>query len=212
MLRIFKTYNFKLGNPGVKNNIVSYSARPGDLESKDDFYVLGQSFAVIESSLNNYNKTMYSFIQKEALPVWIRVNIANRFASSSKEWVDLFTMYNSGTHNNQWAIVDYELYWSYILQEVPQEDWKDLVWLVEQFFFIADKMDVTQEYLVRDNYFATYNFPYHKEIFDLGNYSINNPHDQREDIIRFNLFAIFVYFNILGINKEMCTPLMMLKN
>ena len=82
MLRIFKTYNFHLNNPSVKNKNISYSARPGDLESKDDFYIIGQRLAVIESSLNNYNHSMYSFIQKQALPVWMRVNIANRFATS----------------------------------------------------------------------------------------------------------------------------------
>lgn len=184
MLRIFKTYNFELHNPQIKNKIMSYSARPGDLESKDDFYILGSKFVVIESSLNNYNKTMYEFITEEALPVWIRVNVANRLAGSSIEWTKLFGEHNSGTHNNQWAIVDYELYRENLRKSLPQEEWKDVVWLFEQFFFLSLKMDVTQNYLVNQTYFATYNFPYHQEIFELGNYEKNDPHDPREDIIR----------------------------
>ena len=184
MLRIFKTYNFHLNNPLIKNKIMSYSARPGDLESKDDFYVLDSRMTVIESSLNNYNHTLYSHIKKEALPVWIRANLANKFASSSAEWVDLFSMHNSGTHNNQWAVVDYVAYWNYLDQNVPRDQWKNVVWLVEQFFDLAEKLDITQEYLLRDSYFATYNFPYHKEIYDIGDYAKYDPHDPREDIIR----------------------------
>ena len=163
---------------------MSYSARPGDLESKDDFYLLGRQMAVIESSLNNYNKALYVQIKEEALPVWIRVNLANKFSTSSAEWVDIFALHNSGTHNNQWAVVDYEVYRNYVKNQIPKEQWKNIIWLIEQFFNVAGKMDVTQEYLLNDSYFATYNFPYHQEIYDIGNYAQFNPHDQREDIFK----------------------------
>lgn len=195
MLRIFKTYNFDLHNPEIKNKILSYSARPGDLESKDDFYAVGQNLVVIESSLNNYNKTLYEFIKADSLPVWIRVNIANRLAESSKEWVDLFELYNSGTHNNQWAVVDYGLYWDYLKKGTLNTNWTDVVWLIEQFFFLTLKMDVTQNYLLNKTFFATYNFPYHKEIFDIGDYETYDPHDPREDIIK--LFILFKKYIIL---------------
>ena len=38
MLRIFKVYEFNLNNPLIAATIVSFSSRPGDLSSKDDFY------------------------------------------------------------------------------------------------------------------------------------------------------------------------------
>lgn len=39
MLRIFKSYHFQLNNPLVKAYSMSYSARPGDLESKLKNYI-----------------------------------------------------------------------------------------------------------------------------------------------------------------------------
>ena len=40
MLRIFKEYNFNFNNKAIKNRRQSFTARPGDLNSKDDFYIL----------------------------------------------------------------------------------------------------------------------------------------------------------------------------
>jgi len=62
MLRVYKTYHFALHDPNVKSNL-SFSARPGDLNSKDDFYMLKESsMVVVETSLNNYNLSNYEFI------------------------------------------------------------------------------------------------------------------------------------------------------
>lgn len=76
MLRVYKTYNFPL-HAKVSNNI-SFSSRPGDLESKDDFYVLKESKMVVtETSLNNYNRTNYQFLQPNTLPtvlIWFYKN------------------------------------------------------------------------------------------------------------------------------------------
>ena len=38
MLRIYKVYEFNLNNPLIAATTVSFSSRPGDLSSKDDFY------------------------------------------------------------------------------------------------------------------------------------------------------------------------------
>jgi hypothetical protein len=36
----------------------------------------------------------------------VRVIIANDLASNAKEWVEIFSLYNSGTYNNQWGVID----------------------------------------------------------------------------------------------------------
>jgi len=51
MLRIFKTYNFPTRDSRVGSETITFSSRPGDLISKDDFYVLSSGLTVIESSL-----------------------------------------------------------------------------------------------------------------------------------------------------------------
>ena len=43
--------------------------------------------------------TNYDFLHYNSVPEWIRVNIANRFAETPKEWADYFEKYRSGTHN-----------------------------------------------------------------------------------------------------------------
>lgn len=68
MLRVYKTYNFALHDDQVRSNL-SFSSRPGDLESKDDFYMLkGSKMVVTETSLNNYNRSNYLFLHPESLP------------------------------------------------------------------------------------------------------------------------------------------------
>jgi hypothetical protein len=38
----------------------------------------------------------------------MRIVVANRLASSGKEWVDKFFVFNDGTYNNQWMITDFK--------------------------------------------------------------------------------------------------------
>lgn len=71
MLRIFKIYEFNLNNPLIAATTVSFSSRPGDLSSKDDFYFtsknlfkrfkkfIGTNLVSVETSLLCYNKTLY---------------------------------------------------------------------------------------------------------------------------------------------------------
>ena len=63
--------------------------------------------AVVETSLSVYNKSNYDYLQPDSLPSWIRLNIANRLAFNASQWAKLFIEHRSGTHNNQWMVVDY---------------------------------------------------------------------------------------------------------
>ena len=188
MLRIFKTYRFNLNNKLIKAKTMSFSARPGDLESKDDYYVMDSNLVVTESSLGNYNNALYQNIKEKSLPTWIRVTLANRIAENCFHWIEIFSLNNSGTHNNQWSVVDYNKYWDYSSKKESVENWKDVVWLIEQFFEIIEKEDVTQKYLIKNSYFATYNHPYFKNIFDIGNYLEKNPLDPRKQIFQYKQF------------------------
>ena len=76
MLRTYKKYEFSLHDKNVKSNL-SFSIRPGDLESKDDFYVLRESnMVVVETSLNNWNVSNYGFLKYTSVPtVKIRFHV-----------------------------------------------------------------------------------------------------------------------------------------
>ena len=100
MLRIFKHYIFDVSSLPVAASTVSFSSRPGDLESKDDFFLMSSGLVSVETSLTIFNTSLYAALTPKSVPVWIRVQLANRMAADARTWVDLFSRYNSGTHNN----------------------------------------------------------------------------------------------------------------
>ena len=61
-LRIIKQFNLNFNNKLIKNKEIIFTSRPGDLNSKDDFYIIESDIVVIETSLSTYDKTLYSKI------------------------------------------------------------------------------------------------------------------------------------------------------
>ena len=68
---------------------IEMSSRPGDLSSKDDFYVVSifeesrsvSRLVVTETSLSTYDKSLYKLIKVEGMQAWQRAAIANRLAT-----------------------------------------------------------------------------------------------------------------------------------
>jgi hypothetical protein len=106
MLRIFKTYNFPTRDARVGSETMSFSSRPGDLTSKDDFYVLSSGLMVMESSMENFNNDNWQELSPQTVPTWLRQTIACHLAKSADEWLNYFLKDRSGTHNSQWVIID----------------------------------------------------------------------------------------------------------
>jgi len=104
MTRIVKEYR-------IQSAHVLLSSYPGTLSSTDDFYQAQHSqMVIIETTNDMYNNSLYDLIQPQSVFSWIRVTIANRLAHSGVEWQELFKQYNSGTYNNMWMVVDYQLF------------------------------------------------------------------------------------------------------
>lgn len=136
MLRIAKTYKFKLHNKKVVADQLTFSSRPGDFISKDDFFITSTGLNIMETSLLNFNMTNYKFIHEETLPCWVRLNIANRFARNPKEWTELFEINRSGTHNSQWIVLDYSMF--------KNKNLEGFAYMVEEAFFYYYTTDVSQ--------------------------------------------------------------------
>lgn len=83
MLRIYKTYSFPTRDDRVGSQWMSFSSRPADLISKDDFYVLESGLVVLETSFNNYDKSNYEFLNPNTVPCWLRATIAVNLARTS---------------------------------------------------------------------------------------------------------------------------------
>jgi len=85
----------------------------------------------METTIDVVDVNEFKYV-KEAdkyIPNFMRVLAATRFAKSSKEWINIFKTYNSGTYSSQWMIIDYNLFKK--LKGTNKRE-KDLLYVVEQ--------------------------------------------------------------------------------
>ncbi|EGG16829.1 phospholipase B-like protein [Cavenderia fasciculata] len=162
MMRIYKFYNFALQQFKLSYH-VSFSSSPGFLSSKDDFYMTGANLAVMETTNNIYNETLYMFVLPETLLVWQRAVISNILAQSAPSWALTFQQYNSGTYNNQWMIFDYKLFSP--SQSLPDNTF----WVLEQIPGYCEMQDMSQ-ILDKNQVWPSYNIPYFEEIYNISGY------------------------------------------
>lgn len=65
--------------------------------------------AVIETTISVFNTSLFENTKPVGqLPTWIRAIVSNQLARDAREWCKLYSLYNSGTYNNQWAVLDYK--------------------------------------------------------------------------------------------------------
>jgi hypothetical protein len=175
MMRIFKEYRFKSNNKSEKSKTVAFSGYPGVLSSIDDFYITDQDLFVTETTNSVFKTELYDLLTPESLLTWIRSILANRLSSDAKTWTDTFALYNSGTYNNQFQILD--------LKKIDTE--KQIV--EDGAFRIIETMpgktmsdDMTN--ILRYGYWPSYNSAYFSELRTYAGYDEQlNKHPELKD-------------------------------
>ncbi|XP_060641422.2 putative phospholipase B-like 2 [Anolis sagrei] len=166
MLRILKKYTLPFrtsANNGslVPGYIQAFSSYPGTIFSGDDFYILSSGLVCLETTIGNSNGSLWKYIKAEGSVLeWLRNLVANRLAKSGAEWASIFQRFNSGTYNNQWMIVDYK---SFIPGKADLQE--GILTVLEQIPGMVIAEDKTK-LLYEEGYWASYNVPYFKEIFN----------------------------------------------
>ncbi|KAK7087515.1 putative phospholipase B-like 2 [Littorina saxatilis] len=165
MLRILKVYNFpwkmSATNPDtIPGRVQSFSSYPGTLMSGDDYYLLSSGLVSMETTIGNSNPGLWSFVRPTTVLEGIRSVVANRLAKSGKEWVDTFSLLNSGTYNNEWMIVDYKRFRPGMKTLPP-----GVLTVLDQIPEYIETADLT-DLLVQQGYFASYNVAYFPKIFN----------------------------------------------
>jgi hypothetical protein len=155
MIRVIKNYHFPTRDPNVGSHTLTLSSRPGDLSSKDSYYLLSSGLKVTETSYMNFNTNNYADLTPNSLPSWIRANLAGNLARTGQEWIDYYSKYNSGTHSAHWIVVDPGQFHSD----------RNLVLFYEQAFSMIRVTDVTSN-ITEDGYVASYNVPYNMDIYN----------------------------------------------
>ncbi|GIY39257.1 putative phospholipase B-like 2 [Caerostris darwini] len=168
MLRVLKKYSLQfhttlsITSPIVPGHTYTFSSQPGFLFSQDDFYLISSRLAAMETTIGNGNDSLWKYIKPEGTILeWQRNIVANRLAKNGKQWVELFSIMNSGTYNNQWMILDYNKF-------QPGKPLQDgLLWVLEQLPGYIHSEDVTNV-LRSQQYWPSYNTAYFKDIFNMS--------------------------------------------
>ncbi|KAK5576438.1 hypothetical protein RB653_007582 [Dictyostelium firmibasis] len=167
LLRIYKFINLQFNFQDTPMEYkVSFSSSPGFISSKDDFYITGNKLAIMETTNNIYNESLYQYTIPQSVLVWQRAMIANMIATNSSDWVKIFSEFNSGTYQNQWMVFDYKLFTPGVKQPLPSNTF----WIAEQIPGQVKTEDLTQ-ILNEQGYWKSYNIPYFQSIYNISGYS-----------------------------------------
>ena len=82
---------------------------------------------------------------------------------TAEDWVYWYSLYNSGLYNNQWMVFDYKKFTPY------QPLQPGAFWIFEQIPGGGHAGDMT-EWLENETYWASYNIPYFKDIYNACGY------------------------------------------
>jgi len=163
MLRVWKNYELPFSLQSTKAKSMSFSSYPGSLESGDDYYVTSQRLVVTETTIGVMNNSLFVNVTEQTVMYWIRVMVANRMATSGEEWMQYFALYNSGTYNNEWIVVDQKLF----VAGKPLQP--GTLWLADQIPGYVISQDVTS-ILAQQKYWPSYNIPYFPFVYDICEY------------------------------------------
>ncbi|XP_050533950.1 putative phospholipase B-like 2 [Daktulosphaira vitifoliae] len=168
MLRIQKRYHLrykinKISNQLVFGQDITFSSYPGFVHSLDDFYITSAGLAVMETTNNIYNKSLWLDVQPIGqIFVFIRSMVANRISRDGTDWAKIFKLHNSGTYNNQWMIINYSLFKPN--GTIPKHG---LLVVLEQIPGFVERRDLTR-HLINQTYWASYNVPAFPNIFNMS--------------------------------------------
>jgi hypothetical protein len=171
MLRLYKSYTLDFQHVYQSSTQVQFAGYPGTMTSVDDWYLTSPAKLMVTETTNGYyNTSLNSLLTPASLLSWVRAGVATRISYSGKEWAELFSLYNSGTYNNQWMVVDYKRFTPF---HAPLMD--GLLWVAEQMPGKVRSADKT--HVLALGYWPSYNVPYFKDIYyesGFGDMSLGN--------------------------------------
>lgn len=172
MTRVLKTYKTHITGEAQVAQSLTFSSYPGFSYSFDDFMATDTGLLVIETTNNIYDMELYDRCSSASLLTWIRGQIATRLARNGREWTEIFQNYNSGTYNNQWAVLDVKVF-----AEKGKDADHDLVWIAEQIPGRITSDDVTYNFVKNGYYWPSVNIPFFEQIFIESGYPTVNEND-----------------------------------
>lgn len=161
MTRIYKLMDLQFSSVPVAAKAVTFSSYPGTIVSVDDWYQTDAGLVITETTIANNNQSLYDYVVPHTVLYWARNLVANRMASTGKQWVTTFLEHNSGTYNNQWMVLD-----SKRLGSSPQAG---ALTVAEQFPGQYTHWEDMTAHLLNTSYWMSFNVPFFPSMFNISN-------------------------------------------
>jgi hypothetical protein len=117
---------------------------------------------MLETTNNVFDMDLFDLITPHSLFAWQRVRLASQNAKTGREWYEHVKWHNSGTYNNQYAVLDFKLY-------TPGKAIQaNTLWVMEQIPNLVYGAD--SSHLLSFGYFPSYNVPYWPEVYNRSGY------------------------------------------
>lgn len=138
---------------------ISMSSSPGYLSSVDDWYMTNAGLGVMETTHGVFNDALYALVTPQSVLCWLRSKAANFLAEDGLSWAATFAKFNSGTYNDQWMVIDTNLF-------VPGKGFRaNGLTVLEQLPGFIHVEDVS--YIVNERgYWGSYNVPYFPSVYE----------------------------------------------
>lgn len=151
--RIYKYFKIDISDINYE---ASFSSYPGFLSSTDDFIINKHRIMTTETTLSLLDQSLYINITADKyIPNYIRVNIASFMSRNIKEWIDSFSLINSGTYSSQWMVVDYKK----VKELSTNKNIREMFYVIEQIPTDIILKDMSLE-LIKNKYYSSFNRPY----------------------------------------------------
>jgi hypothetical protein len=190
MVRQYKTY--------AMATTVSFSSVAGTIASGDDWYITSNDLAVMETTNEFSNTSLYALIKPNSVSEFMRAMVANFLATTGSQWVELFATNHSGTYCNQYMVLDYKLYSPGQTGAALADN---LLWVAEEIPGLVQSGDLTQ-FLRNSSYWASYNLPFFPNIYQLSGFAL-----QEEEIGTFFSYHEYARATIFARNESLVVDL-----
>ena len=161
MSRVYKYYRFDLPLSFQSHELMGFSSYPGCVSSTDDFYMMDNGLAVMDTTLEVLNPKLYSRVMDDPgrprLPKFLHVMAVNRVAKTGMQWTSMMAEENTGTGNSQWIVVDYNKF------TPGQPLQRNALRILEQVPGMTHQADITTE-LTSRGYWGSFNRPFFEDI------------------------------------------------
>ncbi|OLP85098.1 putative phospholipase B-like 2 [Symbiodinium microadriaticum] len=169
MSRVYKYYRFDLPLSFQSHEMMGFSSYPGCVSSTDDFYMMDNGLAVMDTTLEVLNQKLYSRVMDDPdrprLPKFLHVMAVNRVAKTGTQWTSMMAEENTGTGNSQWIVVDYNRF------TPGQPLQQNTLRILEQVPGMTHQADITTE-LTSRGYWGAFNRPFFEDIRRMSGHKI----------------------------------------